>query len=79
MHDIMMLFAGHLLHDGPLRTEPQRSAAIPPALIESDNSSRFSVITAYVFLCHYCEECQTKLGSTCVSECYVLHPVNGKK
>jgi len=58
VYDIMKVFAGHLLHDGPLRTEPQRSASVQPTLIESDKSSRFSVITALVFffLCHYNEK-----------------------
>lgn len=44
-----------------------RTAAVPPTLIESDTSSRFSVITAFVFLCHHCEERQTMLRSTCVT------------
>lgn len=39
VYDIMMVFAGHLLHDGPLRTEPERSTVVPPTLIESDKSS----------------------------------------
>lgn len=44
-----------------------RASAVPPMLIESDTSSRFSVIMAFVFVCHYCEECQTMLRSTCVT------------